>query len=450
MRLTIVHPAIGRRAGQRYIRSWQMEPLPAALIAGLTPAGIDIRFHDDRMEVIPYDEPTDLVAISVETYTARRAYQIASEFRRRGVPVVMGGFHATLCPEEVARYAESIVVGEAEEVWPQLIDDFRHGSLQPRYDGVPRTGLVGLDYDRSIFRGKRYLPLGLVEAGRGCRYRCEFCAIQSFFDARHQLRPVDEIVAELRSLQDSKRLIFFVDDNFANDRQAAGQLLEALVPLRIPWVTQLSIDAAHDADFLALLARAGCRGVLIGFESLDKITLQQMGKGFNSMRGGYQAALDNLRRMQIRVYATFVFGYDRDTPDTFAEALDFSLDQQFYIAAFNHLTPFPGTPLYRRLQTEGRLLYDPWWLDERYSYNGLPFRPEGMEASEVQRLCVETRRRFYAFPSILRRGFAKVNRSDAFMFRNFFTINLMHRTEIGQRDHYPLGDAAWQGQLLEA
>ena len=175
-----------------------------------------------------------------------------------------------------------------------------------------------------------------------------------------------------------------------------------------------------------------------------------MGKGFNSMRGGYQAALDNLRRMQIRVYATFVFGYDRDTPDTFAEALDFSLDQQFYIAAFNHLTPFPGTPLYRRLQTEGRLLYDPWWLDERYSYNGLPFRPEGMEASEVQRLCVETRRRFYAFPSILRRGFAKVNRSDAFMFRNFFTINLMHRTEIGQRDHYPLGDAAWQGQLLEA
>ena len=148
MHLTIIHPAIGRRAGQRYIRSWQMEPLPAALIAGLTPAGVDVRFHDDRMELIPYDQPTDLVAISVETYTARRAYQIASEYRRRGVPVVMGGFHATLCPEEVARFAECIVVGEAEEVWPQLIDDFRHGDLQPRYEGRPREGLTGLNYDR--------------------------------------------------------------------------------------------------------------------------------------------------------------------------------------------------------------------------------------------------------------------------------------------------------------
>ena len=157
MRLTIIHPAIGRRSGQRYIRSWQMEPLPAALIKGLTPPDVDVRFYDDRMEAIPYEEPTDLVAISVETYTARRAYQIASEFRQRGVPVVMGGFHATLCPEEVARYAESIVVGEAEEVWPRLIDDFRHGSLQARYQGVPRAGLAGLNYDRSIYRGKRYL-----------------------------------------------------------------------------------------------------------------------------------------------------------------------------------------------------------------------------------------------------------------------------------------------------
>lgn len=449
MRLTLIHPAIGRRVGQRYIRSWQMEPLPAALIAGLTPAGVDIRFHDDRMELIPYDEPTDLVAISVETYTARRAYQIASEYRRRGVPVVMGGFHATLCPEEVARFAESVVVGEAEEIWPEVIDDFRHGRLQPRYDGTPRRGLGALHYDRSIFRGKRYLPLGLVEAGRGCRFRCEFCAIQSFFDARHQMRPVEDIVREVKALRDSANLIFFVDDNFAADRRAARELLEALVPLRVRWVTQLSIDAAHDEQFLALLARAGCKGVLIGFESLDAPTLKQMGKGFNTMRGGYEGALANLRRHRIRVYATFVFGYDRDTPESFEQALDFALEQRFYIAAFNHLTPFPGTPLYRRLEQEGRLLYDPWWLDESYSYNGLPFRPLGMAPEQVQQLCVQTRRRFYSVGSILRRGFTPVNRADAFMFRNFFPINMMHRAEVGRRDHYPLGDAAWQGELLE-
>lgn len=449
MRLTLIHPAIGRRIGQRYIRSWQMEPLPAALIAGLTPADVEIRFYDDRMEQLPYDEPTDLVALSVETYTARRAYQIASEYRRRGIPVVMGGFHATLCSDEVARYAESVVVGEAEEVWPLLIDDFRHGRLQARYQGAPRAGLSGLRYDRSIFGGKRYLPLGLIEAGRGCRFRCEFCAIQSFFNAGHQLRPAEEVVAEIAQLRGTRRLFFFVDDNFASDRQAARQLLEALIPLRIRWVTQLSIDAAHDTEFLDLLARAGCKGVLIGFESLDRATLKQMGKGFNLMRGGYAAALDNLRRARISVYATFVFGYDRDTPETFGQALDFALAQRFYIAAFNHLTPFPGTPLYERLQRDGRLLYEPWWLDERYSYNGLPFEPLQMDASQVQRLCVETRRRFYSLRSITRRGLARANRGDAFMWRNFLPINLMHRGEVGQRNHYPLGDAAWRGQLIE-
>lgn len=449
MRLTIIHPAIGRRLGQRYIRSWQMESLPAALIAGLTPDDVDIRFYDDRMEAIPYNEPTDLVALSVETYTARRAYQIASEFRRLGVPVVMGGFHATLCPEEAARFAESIVVGEAEEIWPQVIDDFRHNRLQPYYKGVPRTGLTNLHYDRSIFRGKRYLPIGLVEAGRGCRYRCEFCAIQSFFDAHHQLRPVDEVIAELSAMRDSRRIFFFVDDNFAADRRAAGELLEAMIPLKLRWVTQLSIDAAHDSDFLAQLVRAGCKGVLIGFESLDASTLQQMGKGFNTMRGGYQAALDNLCRHNICVYATFIFGYDRDTQESFSRALDFAMQQKFYITAFNHLTPFPGTPLYQRLQKEQRLLYESWWLDDGYSYNGLPFRPLGMEAAEVQHLCLQTRRSFYSLGSILRRGFSQVNRADGFMFRNFFPINLMHRAEVERRDHYPLGDAAWQGQLLE-
>ncbi|HMF60203.1 MAG TPA: cobalamin-dependent protein, partial [Vicinamibacterales bacterium] len=167
MRLTLVHPCIGRQRGQRYIRSWQMEPLPPATMAGLTPPDVDVRFYDDRMELIPYDEPTDLVAISVETYTAKRAYQIASEYRRRGVPVVMGGFHPTLCPDEVTEYAEAIVVGEAEAIWPRLVDDFRHGRLERVYRSTSRPSLKGVRPDRRIFRGKRYLALGLVEAGRG-------------------------------------------------------------------------------------------------------------------------------------------------------------------------------------------------------------------------------------------------------------------------------------------
>src|SRR5262245_35597047 len=148
MRVTLIHPCIGRRRGDRsYIRTWQMEPLPAATLAGLTPRDIELRFYDDRMEKIPFDEPTDLVAISVETYTAKRAYQIASEYRRRRVPVVMGGFHAALCPDEVARHAEAVVCGEAELLWPRVLDDARHGRLEKFYRQPERPSLAALKPD---------------------------------------------------------------------------------------------------------------------------------------------------------------------------------------------------------------------------------------------------------------------------------------------------------------
>jgi radical SAM superfamily enzyme YgiQ (UPF0313 family) len=312
-RVTLVHPCMGRKPGQSYIRTWQMESLPAATLAGLTPPDVALRFYDDRLERIPFDEPTDLVAISIETYTARRAYQIASEYRRRKVPVVMGGFHATLCPEEVARYSEAVVVGEAEEAWPRLLDDARHGTLQKFYRATRRPSLAALRPDRSIFRGKRYLPVGLVEAGRGCRFRCEFCAVQAVFSHTQTRRPVDRIVEELRGLKDSRRIFFFVDDNITSNLEQAKELLRALIPLRIRWVSQSSINAAHDEEFLELLVRSGCQGVLIGFESLDEGNLAMMNKRFNTARGGFEMALANLRRHRIRVYGTFVFGYDGDT-----------------------------------------------------------------------------------------------------------------------------------------
>src|SRR3954452_5001461 len=253
MKITLVHPCIGRRAGDSsYIRTWQMEPLPPALIAGLTPPDVDVRFYDDRMEVVPFDEPTDLVALSVETYTARRAYQIASEYRRRGVPVVMGGFHASLCPDEVALYADSIVTGEAEGVWARVIDDLRHETLQRRYDGEQKP-LSAIRVDRRLFKGKRYLPIGLVETGRGCRFPCEFCAIQTFYSRTHRRREVDDVIRELRELKKEKRVFFFVDDNFAADLKSGRPLLAELAKLDIRWITQMSIDAAHDEAFLAEL-----------------------------------------------------------------------------------------------------------------------------------------------------------------------------------------------------
>src|SRR5215475_14356514 len=276
MRLTLVHPAVGRQPGVNYMRTWQMEPLPIALLAALTPPDVDIAFHDDRMEPIPFDRPADLVAIPVETYTQPGAYQIASEFRRRGVPVVMGGFHATLMTDEVKDYAEAVVVGEAEDIWPQVIEDARRKRLKPIYrsNSQPDLGLVR--YDRALFRGRRYLRLGLIETGRGCRFPCDFCAVQTFFQRTARHRPIDAIVAEIATLKTEKRLFFFVDDNFAADIAFARELAEALTPLRIRWVTQMSINAAHDESLLAALAASGCSGVLIGFESLDPQVLRAM------------------------------------------------------------------------------------------------------------------------------------------------------------------------------
>jgi radical SAM superfamily enzyme YgiQ (UPF0313 family) len=451
MRLTLVHPCVGRRRGQPYIRTWQMEPLAPATLAGLTRGAADteIRFYDDRTEAIPFDEPTDLVAMSVETYTAKRSYQIASEFRRRGVPVVMGGFHPTLVPEESSEYAESIVIGEAERLWPTVLDDFRNGQLRRVYRQPKRPPLTELRPDRSIFAGKRYLPLGLVEAGRGCHFRCEFCAVQAYFGNTQTRRPVEEIIDEIRRIK--KPLIFLVDDNITSNMEQAKEFFRALIPLKIRWVSQASINAAHDEEFLRLIKASGCKGLLIGFETLNPENLRRMRKSFNTMKGGYEKALENLRKHSIPLYATFILGYDEDNGDTLRETLAFAERHRFYIVAFNHLTPFPGTPLYERLRQEGRLLYDRWWLDPEYRYGMVPFTPRGMTAEQVKNRCIEARQSFYSLGSILRRGFDfQVNARNFFMWTHFFSINLLFRSEVLQRKDFPLGDESFTGPLLKA
>jgi radical SAM superfamily enzyme YgiQ (UPF0313 family) len=448
MRLTIIQPCMGRRTHESYIRTWQMEPLAPAVLAALTPDDVEISFYDDRMEAIPYDEPTDLVAITVETYTAKRSYQIAGEYRKRGVPVVMGGFHATLMPDEVAKYADAVVIGEAEGLWPRVIDDFSNHRLARRYKSPSRPSLEGCAPDRSIFTGKNYLPVALVETGRGCPYPCEFCAIQTFFEQTHRWRSVEEVVAELRRID--KPLIFFVDDNIVADPERARDLFRALIPLKIRWVGQAGIGAAFDDELLGLLRQSGCQGLLIGLESLDLGTLEVMGKGFVTHLGSYDAALANLRRHGIRLYVTFVFGYGNDTAETVDRAADFAAAHRFFLTAFNHLTPFPGTPLYQRLEREGRLLFDRWWLDPGYRYGMLPFSPAGISPKELEERCIMARRRFFGVRSILRRALDfKVNSSTLFMGFYYFVINILMRREVLQRKRYPLGEEGFVGELLE-
>lgn len=449
--VTLIHPCVGRRAGDRsYMNTWKMEPMPAALISALLPADVRRTLHDDRIEVIPYDRPTDLVAISVETYTAKRAYQIASEYRSRGVPVVMGGFHATLCPDEVMNHCESIVVGEAEAVLPELIDDYRHGTPRKVYKSASRPDPSTVMPDRSIFRGKRYLPIGLLEFARGCRFRCDFCAVQSFHDGTQTHRRVEQVIRELQAIQRPGQLVFFIDDNITSDLTAAKELMRALIPMNVRWVSQASIDVAFDDEALSLMKRSGCQGVLVGFESLHAGTLKQMKKGFNTQHGGPPAALQRFRRHGLRVYGTFVFGYDHDTDQTFEDTLEFAQNEGLFIGAFNHITPFPGTPLYARLRGEGRLLMEPWWLHDDYRYGMVPFAPRGMSAEHLAAKCIEARKRFYSWRSIGRRLRQPVNHRDPLMAAYFVAINAMHQVDIKGRHGLPLGDQNHVLPLLQA
>lgn len=434
----------------RYIRTWQMEPLPAATVAALLPNQVQRRFYDDRIEPIPYDEPTDLVAISVETYTARRSYEIASEFRKRGVPVLMGGFHATLCPEEVLQHCEAIVIGEAESLLPEVIDDFQANTNRIVYRSPQRPPRT-VTPDRSIFVNKRYLPIRLIEFARGCRFKCDFCAIQSFFDSTHSHRGIGDFIAELKQIRQRRRqLFFFIDDNLTSDLDAAKQMMRAIAPLKIRWVSQTAINVAYDDEALHLMRKSGCQGVLVGFESLDAAGLRQMNKGFNLMKGGPTEAMKNFRRHGLRIYGTFIFGYDHDTSETFSRAMEFAKREGLFIAAFNHITPFPGTPLLDRLKSQGRLLYECWWNDPAYRYNMIPFRPAQMTADELADSCVQARREFYCWSSIAQRSLHRVNWRDPWMWMNFWIINAMHQKDVSGRNGLPLGDANWQGQLIPA
>ncbi len=448
MKATIIHPAVGKIPGKKYIRAWQMEPLPAATIAALMPDDVEVSFFDDRMEDINYDHPADIVCISIETYTAKRSYQIASEYRRRGVTILMGGFHATLCTDEVAEYANCVVVGDAENVWHKVLDDFKKGTLQKIYRGEVCDFSSGIIPDRSIFKGKNYINITLLEAGRGCRFSCEFCAIHNFFQGQHHYRNVDTIVEEIKQLKNKARLFFFVDDNIVAEHQKAKELFKALIPLKIKWVGQADITISKDPELIQAMVESGCQGVLIGFETLNTKNLEQMRKGLLPSVTEIEKGIQLIHKAGIRIYATFLFGYDNDTPEDFERVLKFCVKNKFFIVGFNNLTPFPGTELYTRLEKENRLLYKKWWLDEAYTYGQIPFKSE-VDNQLIEKECRRIRRQFYSPLSILYRMSNRVNVNSLLMLSFFTFSNFLLRNDTMQRKKFPLGDKSYNKQLLK-
>lgn len=434
MKITFIRPGL---TGAKMADA--LEPLVFALLTALTPPDVEVVFYDDRIERIPFDEPTDLAALSVETFTARRAYAMAARYRARGVPVVLGGFHPTLCPDEAGRHATAIVIGEAEHVWPQVVQDARTGKLRPRYQGAPLENPSRISFDRRIFRDNRYPPIRLVEWGRGCAHECDFCAIQTFYQRRTSRRPIADVIAELIACH--ARYVLFVDDNLFAHPVELRALLEALIPLKLTWAAQISLNVARDPDLVRLLARSGCCAVLIGFESLNADNLRQMRKGWNRTFQEYDVAIQAFYAHGIMVCGTFVFGYDYDTPEAFRQCLEFVLQHKFCLAHFNPLIPYPGTALYVRLRQEGRLINDPWWLTPDFRYGQAMFQPLGMTAQELTAGCFWARTQFNALSAIVKRAMPPSanlkNWRQAYLYA---LANWMTRTEIHRKQGAALGD----------
>lgn len=438
MKITLIYPAVGRKEGKAYVKAWQMQPLSMAVLASLMPPDVETRFFDDRMEAIAYDEPTDLVVISVETFTALRSYSIAAEFRQRGVPVVMGGYHATLIPEEVQQHADAIVIGDAEPVWNQLLADAKSRRLQPIYNGHGRRELSNVRPNRSIFGDRPYQNITLVEYARGCNFKCDFCSITAVHGAAQNHRPAREVAEEME--RTGSRRFFIVDDNIVSQPGKARELCRELQPLNINWVGQASIQIANDDALLAAMAASGCRGVLIGMESINAANLKAMGKDWNTAHATYESSLRQFRKHGLAVYGTFVFGYDEDDWAVIKESVEFAREHQLFLAAFNHLVPFPGTPLYRRLQAERRLLQEKWWLEPAGRVGDVVFRPRKMTPAELEEGCLWARREFYGWSSIFGRLFDReANASSATMLGVYLGLNLGSHFDIDLRQGLQLG-----------
>jgi radical SAM superfamily enzyme YgiQ (UPF0313 family) len=433
-RITLLRPNMGN-----YRSTDGLPPLSLAILAARTPRDVEVTFYDDKVEVIPEHDKPDMVAITVETFTAHRAYELARHYRDKGVAVVMGGYHPTFLPDEALQHADAIVVGDAEGSWEQLLEDFETDRMQRIYSGGNSRPIKDFVLDRSIFKGKKYPPVDLVQFGRGCRFACDFCSIRTFYQDNIRQRDAKSVAEELSDFS-RNRLIFFVDDNLFNSVKALNQLLEAIKPLRLRWSCQISIDVAKDEGLLDRMAEAGCIFALVGFESLSVANLKQMGKRWNRVAGDYLSVVEKFHQRGIALYGTFVFGYDADTAETIQETLDFAMEAKLEIANFNPLTPTPGSKLYDRLNQEGRLLFPQWWTDKSYHYGDPIFAPKNMTASEFSEKCFDAKRAFYSWKSIASRVLGSSAGFDLFRTSMVGLANVISRKEIYRKQYRLLGE----------
>jgi radical SAM superfamily enzyme YgiQ (UPF0313 family) len=436
-------------------RVWQ--PLSLMVLAGLTPPEWDVTVLDENLGIPRYHEMRlpDLVGVTAFTSQAPRAYEIAAHFRQAGVPVVMGGIHATMCVDEVTPRVDSVVTGEADAVWPQVLRDAALGRLRRRYDG----GLAEID----AMRPARHdlltadYAFGAIQTTRGCPMNCSFCSVTAFNGARYRQRPIPEVVREFQSIREQRVLV--VDDNLIGTRPEhiarAKDLFRALAAAKLGkhWVAQATINFADDEELLALAARAGCAGVFIGFESATTEGLTEIGKRFNLLKGrNLAASVARIQRHHILVVGSFIIGLDVDTPGIGRRTAEAA--RLYGVDCLNtlFLTPLPGTRLWDQMSAEGRLVLDRFPQDWQYYTLTFPVaRFKRLSRSQAVDEMLACDRHFYSWPRILARVWRNARHRRQPLISLFGSLSYRRNVEVNRKAYARLScECAARGAAHES
>lgn len=357
-------------------------PITGIHLAALTPPGYGVRVIHQQVERVDFDTDADLIALSFFTGFAPEAYRLAAEFRKRGKPVVAGGPHVTFNAEEALHHVDSVVLGEAEPVWEQLLDDASAGRLRTRYLGTAQP-LAGLPAPRYDLLGGRFFIPRVVQATRGCPFTCSFCTVPTL-NPGFRTRPVEDVINDISYDRFphwwQRKVVWFWDDNLTAKRAYVRELLAAMIPLRKWWLTQASLDIGTDGDLLELMRRSGCIGIFFGIESFGAESLRDAHKPQNKI-GTYKARIGELHRRGICVMAGFIAGFDGDTRESIAAMARQLYDTGVDVPFLSVLTPYRGTPAYSRLEEEGRILRGRGW--EFYNGYNVAFQPRAMSPEEL-------------------------------------------------------------------
>jgi radical SAM superfamily enzyme YgiQ (UPF0313 family) len=368
-------------------------------IAALTPPQHEVVIHDARLGDPDYDGDWDLVGFTGMTCEIPHVYQIADEFRKRGKTVVIGGYHATALPEEAAKHADIVVLGEAEGLWPQILLELENGGAkQSYYQNADMIEMRDMAIPRrELLNRNMYTVFSTLQATRGCPFDCNYCAVTKFFGRSYRWRPVEEVVAEITNQPDKRWM--FLDDNLVGNVKYAKELFRGLIPLGITWGAQASFTLTKDAELMDLYVAAGGRFVFIGFESISAEALKSVGKGINRPEE-YMAGIRQLHRRGITIMGSFIFGLEGDDLGVFKRTVDFVNATKIDVALYNILTPFPGTRLYEEMDRQGRI-HDRDW--SHYDACHSVIHPQGMTSEELQNGWYWAVRETYKLPNILRR-----------------------------------------------